>query len=94
MSDWRKRETSYQRKALGTASRHFDKNDVMDVHTLEVLYGQESGFGKYRGKRNSDGAAGDFQIKKTTAQDMGLYVSEKMTRDSIWMRPLQQHRNT
>src|SRR5437016_1700644 len=75
--DWLKRETPFQRKALETASRHFDKNDTMDVHTLEALYGQESSFGKYRGKRNSNGAAGDFQIKKKTAKDLGLRVSEK-----------------
>src|ERR1700677_2437791 len=77
MSDWLKKETSHQRKALETASRHFDKNDTMDVHTLEALYGQESSFGKHRGKRNSDRAAGDFQMKKSTARSMGLHVSEK-----------------
>src|SRR5438105_2700415 len=77
LSDWLKKETPFQRKALETASRHFDKNDTMDIHTLEALYGQESSFGKYRGKRNSNGAAGDFQIKKKTAQDLGLHVSEK-----------------
>ncbi len=77
MSDWLKRETSHQRKALETASRHFDKNDTMDVHTLEALYGQESSFGKHRGKRNSDGAVGDFQMKKSIAQKLGLHISEK-----------------
>lgn len=77
ISDWLKGETPYQRKALEAASRHFDKNDVMDVHTLEALYGQESSFGKLRGKRNSNGAAGDFQIKKNIARDLGLKVSAK-----------------
>jgi membrane-bound lytic murein transglycosylase MltF len=77
MADWLKRETPHQRKALETASRHFDKHDAMDVHTLEALSGQESSFGKYRGKRNSDGAVGDFQMKKSVAQKIGLHVSEK-----------------
>src|SRR5207249_9110877 len=77
MSDWLKRETPFQRKALETASRHFDKNDAMDAHTLEALYGQESSFGKYRGKRNSKEAVGDFQMKKNIAEDIGLHVSEK-----------------
>jgi len=77
ISDWLKRETPHQIKALETASRHFDKNDAMDVHTLEAQYGQESTFGQNRGKRNSDRPAGDFQMKKKLAQDIGLQVSVK-----------------
>ena len=38
---WIKRETSHTRRSLETASRHFDRNDELDVHTLEAIYGQE-----------------------------------------------------
>ena len=75
VSVWIQRETHHQRKALETASRHFDRNDAMDIYTLEAVYAQESNFGQNRGKRNSAGAAGDFQIKKRTAQALGLKVS-------------------
>lgn len=74
--DWVKRETSHIREALETASRHFDRNDALDVHTLEALYGQESSFGQNRRKRNIKGATGDFQMDLATAQRMGLHISE------------------
>lgn len=72
---WLKRETPEKRRALEIASRHFDRNDEMDVHTLEAVYAKESSFGQIRGKRNSVGAAGDFQIRRATARGLGLQVS-------------------
>ena len=75
VSTWLERETSNQRRALERASRHFDRNDAMDVHTIEAVYARESRFGQDRGKRNSRGAAGDFQIKKELAKNIGLQVS-------------------
>ncbi|MBI3556685.1 MAG: transglycosylase SLT domain-containing protein [Deltaproteobacteria bacterium] len=76
ISAWVKRETPHQRKSLETASRHFDRNDAMDVHTLEAVYAQESSFGQSRGRRNATGPAGDFQLKRNVAQKMGLHVSK------------------
>jgi membrane-bound lytic murein transglycosylase MltF len=75
ISPWLTRETPHVRRALETASRHFDKNDTMDVHTLEAVYGKESRFGQTRGKRNSDKPSGDFQIEKDLAKKMGLQVN-------------------
>jgi len=73
---WLKRETEHKRNVLETASRHFDKSDTFSVHTLEAIYGQESSFGADGlGKRNSDGPAGHFQMKKATAQRVGLIIS-------------------
>lgn len=74
---WIKRETPHRQKALENASRHFDDDDALSVHILEGIYGQESSFGIKLGKRNSAGAAGDFQLEKKTAIPMGLTVSEK-----------------
>lgn len=42
---WLERETPRIRKALESASRHFDGNDDLTVNTLEAVYGQESSFG-------------------------------------------------
>jgi hypothetical protein len=57
ISKWLKRESANVRQSLETASRHFDKNDVLDVHTLEAVYGQESSFGQDRRNRNSKGGS-------------------------------------
>lgn len=76
VKDWLKKETPEVRRSLERASRHFDKHDAMDVHTLEAVYAKESTFGKKRGTRNSDYPAGDFQIDKATAMRFGLQVSE------------------
>jgi membrane-bound lytic murein transglycosylase MltF len=75
--EWLKREAPHIREALETASRHFDRNDILDVHTLEALYGQESSFGQNRRQRNIKGATGDFQMESDTAKEMGLHISEK-----------------
>lgn len=77
VSEWIKRETPHIREALETASRHFDKNDILDVHTLEALYGQETSFGQNRRRRNIKGATGDFQMESDTAKEMGLHISRK-----------------
>ena len=75
VDSWLGRETAHKRKALETASRQFDKNDSLTVNTLEAMYGQESSFGLKRRSRGMDGAAGDFQLEKKTAQRIGLIVS-------------------
>jgi membrane-bound lytic murein transglycosylase MltF len=77
VSEWIKRETPRLRRSLETASRHFDRKDALDVHTLESMYGQESSFGQKRRNRNSKGAAGDFQMEAATARRMGLHISKK-----------------
>jgi len=77
LETWLDRETPHKQAALENASRHFAKKDDLTVNTLEALYGQESSFGKTRGKRGSAGAAGDFQLKKETARRLGLIVTEK-----------------
>lgn len=64
---WLKKETQYKRKALENASRHFSRNDILNVNLLEAIYGQESSFGTKRRKRGLIGAAGDFQIENETA---------------------------
>jgi hypothetical protein len=74
---WIKSETLHKREALENASRHFDSKDSLTVNTLEAIYGQESSFGKNRRSRGISGAAGDFQIEKNTAKEMGLTVSNK-----------------
>ena len=77
VSKWLKLEKPHILVSLETASRHFDKNDSLDVHTLEAMYGEESSFGQERRKRNSRGAAGDFQMEARTAINLGLQVSAK-----------------
>ncbi len=77
IKQWLKLETPHKREALERASYHFDKNDKLNVHTLEAIYGQESSFGKNRRKRGIKGAAGGFQLEKPTAERMGLLVSRK-----------------
>ncbi len=64
-------------KALKNASRHFDENDQFTVHTLEAIYGRESSFGTDRGQRGINGPAGDFQLRKPTAERMGLTVTKE-----------------
>ena len=73
---WLKREDGHVREALENASTYFDNKDVLDVHTLEAIYGQESSFGINRNQRGIDGPAGDFQIEKATAEQYGLFVSK------------------
>ncbi len=73
---WIKRETPHKRKALENASKHFDEDDSFSVYILEGMYGQESSYGTLRGKRNSIGPAGDFQIEKKTAIRLGLTVNK------------------
>ncbi|MCB0406637.1 MAG: transglycosylase SLT domain-containing protein [Bdellovibrionales bacterium] len=77
VDQWLKRESVHQRKALENASRHFDKNDALTVHHLEAIYGQESSFGLLRRKRGMKGAAGDFQLERTTATRMGLSANKE-----------------
>lgn len=77
MSTWLKRDTTNVKRALEKGSAFFDKDDDLDVHTLEAVYAQESSFGQTRGKRGSKGPAGDFQIKKSTARSVGMTVTDK-----------------
>ena len=74
---WLGRETNRTRKALESASRHFDANDTLTVNTLEAVYAQESSFGVLLGKRGSTGAAGHFKFKPDTARRYGLKVSKQ-----------------
>lgn len=76
VDQWLERETPRVRKALESASRHFDSNDDLAVNTLEAMYGQESSFGTLLGKRGSSRAAGHFQFKPETARRYGLLVSK------------------
>ncbi len=77
IDQWLERETTHKRTALENASRHFAEKDTLSVNTLEAIYAQESSFGKNRRKRGIDGAAGDFQLEKKTAERMGLTVTAK-----------------
>ena len=74
---WLGRETNRKRKALESASRHFDASDGLTVNTIEAVYGQESSFGAMLRKRGSASAAGHFQLEPTTAKRYGLSVSKK-----------------
>ena len=74
---WLKRETPRIRRALETASRHFDARDNLTVNTLEAVYGQESSFGTLMGTRGSSNAAGHFQFEPPTAIRYGLNVSKE-----------------
>ena len=74
---WLERETDPIRKALESASRHFDSSDNLTVNTLEAVYAQESSFGRLLRKPGSSGAAGHFHFKAPTAQEYGLTVSKK-----------------
>ena len=73
---WLRRETPRIRRALKSASRHFEPDSHLTVHTLEAVYGQESSFGILLGTRGSSGAAGHFQFKPDTAREYGLSVSK------------------
>ena len=73
---WLERETPRIRKALESASRHFDTNDNLTVNTLEAVYGRESSFGTMLGTRGSASAAGHFQFTPETAKRYGLSVSK------------------
>ena len=74
---WLKRETPHIRKALENASTYFDYKDVLDVHTLEAVYAKESSFGTLLNERGISGPAGEFQLKKATAEQYGLIVSKE-----------------
>ena len=74
---WLRRETPRVRRALESASQHFNANDRLTVNTLEAIYGQESSFGSLLGTRGSSGAAGHFQFKPDTAKEYGLSVSRE-----------------
>ncbi len=74
---WLEREIGHKRKALESASRHFDKSDSLTVNTLEAVYGQESSFGTMLGKRGATSAAGHFGLEKATAEEYGLTVSKE-----------------
>ena len=73
---WLERETPRIRKALESASRHFDASDHLTVNTLEAVYGRENSFGNLLGKRGSTRAAGHFQFVPETAKRYGLSVSK------------------
>ena len=72
---WLERETPPIRRALESASRHFDSSDELTVNTLEAVYGQENSFGILMGQRGSADPAGHFQFKAKTAREYGLAVS-------------------
>lgn len=74
---WLKRETPHIRKALENASTYFDDKDVLNVHTLEAVYGKESSFGTLLNNRGIKTAAGEFQLDKITAERYGLAVSKE-----------------
>jgi membrane-bound lytic murein transglycosylase MltF len=74
---WLTRETVEDRKALENASKYFDSNDFLNVHTIEAVYAQESTFGILLKERGTNGAAGYFQMEKATALRYNLIVSEK-----------------
>ncbi len=74
---WLERETLRIRRALESASRHFDTDDNLTVNTLEAVYGRESSFGTQMRKRGSIGAAGHFHFEKATAERYGLKVSKE-----------------
>lgn len=74
---WVEKENDAKVKAVQHASQEFDDDDQFTVHTLEAMYGQESGFGENRGTRGSINAAGDFQMEKATAERYGLTVTKQ-----------------
>lgn len=78
VEEWKERETAEKRKALQDASGKFKDGDALNINSLRSIYGQESSFGTKRGKRNSDGPAGDFQMEKKTAIRMGLKVNREV----------------
>lgn len=77
VSQWINRESPHIRRALEAASRHFDRNDSINVHTLEAVYGEESSFGQARRSLGINGAAGDFQMDAATARRMGLSTTKR-----------------
>lgn len=74
---WIERETSQILAALENASKYFNKNDLLTVHTLEAIYGRESSFGVDMRRRGMEGAAGHFHFEKKTAQELGLVVTKE-----------------
>jgi membrane-bound lytic murein transglycosylase MltF len=74
---WLEKEDTHKQEALEQGSREFDDADSLSVHTLEAVYGKESGFGEDLGSRGTTGAAGHFQMEKATAERMGLTVTTK-----------------
>ena len=79
VDEWIEREKLHPniREALENASRYFARTDALTVNTLEAIYGEESSFGKQRGRRGSADAAGEFQIKVPTAQHYHLVVTKE-----------------
>ncbi|MBF0388207.1 MAG: transglycosylase SLT domain-containing protein [Candidatus Omnitrophica bacterium] len=73
----REKKNEHIRQALENASTYFDHNDVLDVHTLEAVYGKESSFGNLLKKRGIVKPAGAFQLDKVTAERYGLSVSKE-----------------
>ena len=76
---WLTRETDHIRKALESASRHFDGNDNLTVNTLEAVYGRESSFGSpnFMGTRGATGAAGHFRMEAETAKRYRLSITKE-----------------
>jgi len=74
---WLEKEDHHKEDAFERGSREFDDGDSLSVHTLEAIYGKESGFGAELGRRGSNGAAGHFQMERQTAQRMGMTVTTK-----------------
>ena len=74
---WLRRETPHIRKAIENAFTYFDHNDVLDVHTMEAVYAQESSFGTLLNERGITGAAGEFQLKKALAEHYGLSTTKE-----------------
>ena len=76
---WLGRETPRIRRALESASRHFDPKSRLTVHTLEAVYGRESSFGTITMMRKpgSSASAGHFHFEPATARRYGLRGSKK-----------------
>lgn len=74
---WLERETPQILATLESASKHFDSNDLLSVHTLEAIYGRESSFGIDMRRRGMEGAAGHFHFEKKTARELGLVVTKE-----------------
>ena len=74
---WLEKMSTEQWLALERASKHLPARQQYDFHILQGIYGQESGFGENRGKKNTTGPAGDFQLTKEIAKKYGLKVTEK-----------------
>jgi|GEM_PF-847268 len=73
VDSWIQDRSQHQVQALENASRIFYNNDALTVNTLEAIYGRESSFGNKdilkKDKKGEIGAAGHFQIQKSTAKE-------------------------